>query len=123
MRPGFNAAKAELSNVQALIAHEHARTRQGLIAELNAAKAKLAIMEAQVEAAKTRKFKLDNAQVELSAREAVAASKRSIYDAVLNRFNQLLAEQRFDAADAKLISAAAVPTRAVYPKTSLYLLI
>ncbi len=121
--PGFNAAKAELSNVQALIAHELARTRQGLIADLNAANAKLALMEAQVEAAKTRKFKLDNAQVELSAREAVAASKRSIYDAVLNRFNQLLAEQRFDAADAKLISAAAVPTRAVYPKTSLYLLI
>jgi len=37
MSPGFNAAKAELSNVQALIAHELARTRQGLIADLNAA--------------------------------------------------------------------------------------
>ena len=53
----------------------------------------------------------------------LAASKKSIYDTVLQRYNTLMAEQRFQNSDASIISLAAVPVEPVFPKIALFLVV
>ncbi len=121
--PGFNAAKQEVATVQSLITAEVKRIRDALEADRSAAAQRVTLLKASLKDAEARKLSLDAVQGELLGREMVANSKRSIYDAVLNRYNVLLTEQQYQIADAMIVAAAFVPTQSVYPKTTLFLLI
>lgn len=114
-------ARAELASIEATMREELDRTRETIRSDLRQAETRAQLLQHRLKDASDRKLVRDLAEVELKGHETYAAAKRSIYEVVLNRYNTLLAEQGFSAADSKVISLATTPTQQAFPKTGLFL--
>lgn len=115
------SAEAELNSIRQAFQGELGRLRAGTEASLREAEGRAAMFERRMQETTQKRIELDQASVELKGLESYAGAKRSIYEIVLGRYNTLLSERGFNAADAKIISSATTPTRASFPNTGLFL--
>jgi len=81
------------------------------------------VIESEIGRLQLQKHGAERLSAELRTREAEVLAKRSVFETVLNRYNTVLAQQGSESADARLISAASVPSKPAFPRTNLFLLV
>ena len=57
---------------------------------------------------------------DLHFRQSMATSKQAVYETLLARYQQMLAEQQYVGSDIRVVSPATIPVRPSFPKPLLY---
>jgi capsular exopolysaccharide synthesis family protein len=119
--PRLLQARAELGQIQGRINSEIAKIIGSLKADADAARSKEAQMRAQVEQLERQAGDLGQSGTELRQLEREAQSNRAVYEDFLKRFKELREQQDIQQPDARILSAATVPTSPIYPRYGLTL--
>ncbi len=121
--PKMISARAELSDIQAKIESEVKKVVLALQNEVGIAKARESTLSESLERLKVRLGQSNTAEVQLRALEREGEADKALLETFLARFEQKSAEQDIESQrpDARIISAADVPTVPSHPKKTIIL--
>ena len=108
--------RAELDNLQGRIASEVNKIVENLKTEVNVARARVDALETDLRRLEARAGEANRAEVRLRALEREATASRLLFETFLNRFKETSDQDGLQQPDARVISYAAPPTWASYPK-------
>ena len=108
--------RAELDNLQGRIASEVNKIVENLKTEVNVARARVDALETDLRRLEARAGEANRAEVWLRALEREATASRPMFETFLNRFKETSDQDGLQQPDARVISYAAPPTWASYPK-------
>ncbi|MGE3623593.1 MAG: GumC family protein [Bdellovibrionales bacterium] len=114
-------AKNELAGIRDKIHEETQKIVAGLQNDFDIAKGKVASLEQELTALTAKTGEGNQAMVTLHQLEREAASNRSLYEGLLNRFKQVTEQQDLQIADARIIARADTPLRPSFPKLFVFL--
>jgi exopolysaccharide transport family protein len=117
--PRILQARAEQGQIQARIAQEVAKITASLQGDAEAARAKEAELQAQVDLLERKAGGLGQNEVELHQLEREAQSSRAVYEDFLKRFKELREQQDIQQPDARILAAASLPTSPSFPRYGL----
>lgn len=117
--PRMLQTRAEQGQIQARIAQEVAKIIASLQGDAEAARSKEVELQAQVDALERRAGGQSQQEVELKQLEREAQSSRAVYEDFLKRFKELREQQDIQQPDARILSAATIPTSPVFPRYGL----
>jgi exopolysaccharide transport family protein len=117
--PRILQARAEQSQIQARISTEVAKIISSIRSDAEAARAKEAELQAQVDQLERKAGGLGQNEVELRQLEREAQSSRAVYEDFLKRFKELREQQDIQQPDARILAPAAVPTGPAFPRYGL----
>jgi capsular exopolysaccharide synthesis family protein len=117
--PRILQARAEQGQIQARISQEVAKIISSLQGDAEAAKAKEAELQSQVDLLERKAGGLGQNEVELRQLEREAQSSRAVYEDFLKRFKELREQQDIQQPDARVLSPANLPTITSFPKYGL----
>ena len=119
--PRLLQARAELGQIQSRIGAEIAKITGSVQGDAEAAKAKEAELQTQVDLLQREAGGQGQNASKLRELEREAQTSRAVYEDFLKRFKELREQQDIQQPDARVLSAAAVPTTPVYPRYGLSL--
>lgn len=114
--PDMLKVQAELADLKRNIQVEVGRIITGIKNEVEVARSREAALSGNLSSMENRQDKLGEADVKLRELEREADANRTLFETFLNRFKQTSSQEDLQTADARLISAASLPTEAVFPK-------
>jgi capsular exopolysaccharide synthesis family protein len=117
--PDLVKARTQLADIRRAIATETNRILASLKSELAAARQREGSLRGSFGSARGGLLNNNQAQVQLIALKQQAEAARKVYEAYLNRADQLAAQDGVQLPDARMASAAAPPVHPVAPKKSL----
>jgi exopolysaccharide transport family protein len=117
--PRILQARAEQGQIQARIAQEVAKIISSVRGDAEAARAKEAELQAQVDLLERKAGGLGQNEVELHQLEREAQSSRAVYEDFLKRFKELREQQDIQQPDARILAAASLPTSPSFPRYGL----
>ena len=113
--------QAQKANIDAKIAEEVQRVVDSVRNEVSIASAHVSSLEASLKQLETQGAGQNQDQVQLTALQSNATSTRSMYEAFLGRLSQAQGQQGIQTPDARVISAAEMPSVPSSPKKGLAL--
>jgi polysaccharide biosynthesis transport protein len=119
--PRLLQTRAELGQIQARIAAEVGKIIGSVRSDAEAARSKEAQMRSQVDQLEKQAGDLGQSGTELRQLDREAQSNRAVYEDFLKRFKELREQQDIQQPDARILSAAALPTSPIYPRYGLTL--
>lgn len=120
--PDLVKARTQLADIRRQIATETDRILSSLKSEVSAAQQREGSLRGSFGSARGGLVNNNQAQVQLIALKQQADAARKVYEAYLNRADQLAAQDGVQLPDARMASAAAAPVHPVAPKKSLAVL-
>jgi exopolysaccharide transport family protein len=117
--PRILQARAEQGQIQGRIAQEVAKIIASVQGDAEAARAKEAELQAQVDILERKAGGLGQNEVELRQLEREAQSSRAVYEDFLKRFKELREQQDIQQPDARILASATVPTSPAFPRYGL----
>ena len=114
--PDMIKIQAELNDVKQNIQVEVNRIVSGLRNDVEVARSREAALAGGLQGLENHQGQQGAAEVKLHALEREADANRTLFETFLNRFKQTSSQEDLQSADARLISAAAVPAEPVFPK-------
>ena len=117
--PDLLKARTKLADIRREIQTETNRILSGLRGDLRAAQEREGSLRGSLGAARGGLNNNNAAQVQLIALKQQAEAARKVYEAYLNRADQLAAQDGVQLPDARMASRATAPVRPVAPKKSL----
>jgi exopolysaccharide transport family protein len=117
--PRILQARAEQGQIQGRIAQEVAKIISSVQGDAEAARAKEAELQSQVDQLERKAGGLGQNEVELRQLEREAQSSRAIYEDFLKRFKELREQQDIQQPDARILAVASVPTSPAFPRYGL----
>jgi len=114
--PDLVKARTQLADIRREIAAETNRILASLKSEVSAARQREVSLRGSFGSARGGLFNNNQAQVQLIALKQQADAARKVYEAYLNRADQLAAQDGVQLPDARMASAAASPVHPVAPK-------
>jgi succinoglycan biosynthesis transport protein ExoP len=122
MHPRMQTVRNELANVQSKIGEEMGKIRGSLDNDIDMSRARVKTLEDQLQQLQQRGQMASGPAVQLAELERQATAERSLYESFLERSRQI-AQMDFVQADARVISAAELPSDPSSPKPLLWLLV
>ena len=117
--PQLVQAQSRLADVQGKIQAEIGRVISNLRAKRDVSQQRLASLSGSLASARGQLMQNNSAMVGLSDLERAAGASQAIYEAYLNRYNELLAAEGSERSNAKILTLADVPTRPESPNIPL----
>jgi polysaccharide biosynthesis transport protein len=117
--PDLLKARTKLADIRRQIVTETNRILSSLRGDLKAAQQREQSLRSSLGSAKGGLVNNNEAQVQLIALKQQAEAARKVYEAYLNRADQLAAQDGVQLPDARLASRASAPVHAIAPKKSL----
>lgn len=117
--PRILQARAEQGQIQGRIAQEVAKIISSVKGDAEAARAKEAELQGQVDLLERKAGGLGQNEVELRQLEREAQSSRAVYEDFLKRFKELREQQDIQQPDARILAAATLPTSPSFPRYGL----
>jgi capsular exopolysaccharide synthesis family protein len=117
--PDLLKARTKLADIRRQISTETNRILSGLRGDLKAAQQREQSLRGSLGTARGGLVNNNQAQVQLIALKQQAEAARKVYEAYLNRADQLAAQDGVQLPDARLASRAASPVHPIAPKKSL----
>jgi succinoglycan biosynthesis transport protein ExoP len=114
--PDMLKAQRELQDVDAQINAEIKRIISNLDAQARVARQRTGSIVGTVGSARGNLAANNRAGVRLAELERKAQSVRTLYESYLNRYKETSAQQGLEHSDARIVSAAKIPTAPSYPK-------
>jgi exopolysaccharide transport family protein len=114
--PDMIKAQSELADVKQNIQVEVNRIISGMRNDVEVARSREGALSGNLSQMESRQGQLGAADVKLHALEREADANRTLFETFLNRFKQTSSQEDLQTADARLISAASLPTEPVFPK-------
>jgi succinoglycan biosynthesis transport protein ExoP len=121
--PQMVNTRAEIQSVRDKMKDEVQRIVQDDINEVAVAKARERELTSNMAKLQGDAAKVDMAGVELADLTSEADTNRQLFQTFLTRFREIVEQQGLQEADARILSAADVPSVAAYPRTALFTLI
>ena len=121
--PRMINARAQLADVREKIRIEINKIIQSMRNEVAIAKARTRSLRKTLEALKADVSTLNASEVQLRAMEREATASRLLLEKMLTRSKQTASQMNFEEPDATIITAAAIPERPSFPKTTLLLVL
>ena len=119
--PSLVKARQTLASINEVLEKQLLRAENEAQAGLNSSQRQVNELSRAVGAETSNKEGQDKASAALPALMAEAQVKRTVFETVLNRYQTQLAEQGFTEPTAAIVSRAAPPAQASFPRTSLFL--
>ena len=119
--PQMMQAHSEVLRLHDLIRDEVKRVADAIKLQYEGAKQRLATVEQALAASRQETDTNDSARVKLRELERDARTTRSVYESFLSRVKELNEAELIYTPDARIISPAAIPDRASWPRKSLIL--
>lgn len=120
LHPDRAKVERSLEDVNASIAKESARIRQGLVAEARVAEGRAAAIRSALGNAEGKLTAGNRASVQLNELERTAESARTLYQSLLNRYQQAVASQGTERSRSSVIAYALVPTGHTFPSKPVF---
>ena len=117
--PRMIAVRNEIRDLRAKIGAEVKKVVEGLRNEVEVAKAREKSLELSLQSLSGRVGQLNRKDVQLRALEREADANRTLLETFLNRFKETSAQNEFQTPDARVISAADIPTVPYFPNKPL----
>ena len=117
--PRMLQTRAEQGQIQGRIAQEVAKIIGSLQGDADAARSKEVELQAQVDALEKRAGGQSQQEVEVKQLEREAQSSRAVYEDFLKRSKEVREQQDIQQPDARVLSAATIPTVPVFPRYGL----
>jgi exopolysaccharide transport family protein len=114
--PAVQAIRAERQDVEAQIQREIQRITVNLGDEVAVARARLATLQGSLHSATGDLSSNSSASVRLRELEREAAASRQVYEAYLQRYQEIADQDQLNTSDARLLAYAAQPTSPSSPK-------
>jgi exopolysaccharide transport family protein len=121
--PRLLQARAEQGQIQARINVEVAKILASVQGDAEAARSKEQQLEQQLAQMEKAAGGLGQSEVQLHQLEREAQSNRALYEDFLKRFKEIREQQDLQQPDARILSAAIVPTAPVFPRYALTMLV
>ena len=119
--PQLMQAHSEVARLHDLIRDEVTRIADAIKLQYEGAKQRLATVEQALAASRQETDTNDSARVKLRELERDARTTRSVYESFLSRVKEMNEAELIYTPDARIISPAAIPDRASWPRKSLIL--
>jgi capsular exopolysaccharide synthesis family protein len=117
--PRILQARAEQGQIQGRIGQEVAKIISSVQGDAEAARAKEAELQAQVDALERKAGGLGQNEVELRQLEREAQSSRAVYEDFLKRFKELREQQDIQQPDARILAPGNIPNVPQFPRYGL----
>ena len=117
--PDLLKGKRELTDIDGQIQAEIRRIISNLEAQAQVARQRTGSVATSVSSSRGALAGNNRAGIRLAELERKAESVRTLYESLLARFKQTTAQDGIEQADARVVSAAKIPTGPSYPKPSL----
>jgi succinoglycan biosynthesis transport protein ExoP len=114
--PAVQAIRAEREDVEAQIQREIQRISVNLSNEVSVARARLATLQGSLHNATGDLSSNSSASVRLRELEREAAASRQVYEAYLQRYQEIADQDQLNTSDARLLAYASQPTSPSSPK-------
>lgn len=114
--PRLLQARAELGQIQARIGAEVAKIISSVQGDAEAAKSKEMQLQAQVDLMQSQAGGQGQNEMALRRLEREAETSRAVYEDFLKRFKELREQQDIQQPDARVLSAAVIPTTPTFPR-------
>ncbi len=121
--PRMVNVRGELQTVRAKIEDEVRRVVQDLENEVAIAKAREVELQSSLNGIQGESSTVELAQVELRDLTLGAETNRQIFETFLTRFREIVEQQELQEADARIMSAADIPSKPSSPRTKLITMI
>ncbi|MGI9492828.1 MAG: GumC family protein [Geminicoccaceae bacterium] len=121
--PRILNVQGELQTVRDKIEDEVRRVVQDLENEVAVAKAREVELQSNLTGIQGQSSTVELAQVELRDLTREAETNRQLFETFLTRFREIVEQQELQEADARIMSAADIPSKASSPRTKLVTLI
>ena len=115
--------KAQLDNLNGEVEHEIKRFIDNSDLAFEAAKSKVRLLEVSLQNLTESVLKFDEYQIKLSEFRREISVSSELYSSLLRRYKETRAQEKLQAADARVVSSASVPLSPSYPKKLLVLLL
>ncbi len=119
--PQLMQAHSEVARLRDLIRDEVKRVADAIKLQYEGAKQRLSTVEQALTASRQEADANDSARVKLRELERDARTTRSVYESFLSRVKEMNEAELIYTPDARIISPAAIPDRASWPRKSLIL--
>jgi succinoglycan biosynthesis transport protein ExoP len=119
--PQLQAAHSEVQRLHDLIRDEVKRVADAIKLQYEVAKQRMATAEQALATSRQEADTNDSARVKLRELERDARTTRSVYESFLSRVKEMNEAELIYTPDARIISPAAIPDRASWPRKSLIL--
>lgn len=119
--PQLQAAHSEVQRLHDLIRDEVKRVADAIKLQYEVARQRLVTAEQALAASRQEADTNDSARVKLRELERDARTTRSVYESFLSRVKEMNEAELIATPDARIISPAAIPDRAAWPRKSLIL--
>lgn len=119
--PQLQSAHSEVQRLHDLIRDEIKRIADAIKLQYDQAKQRVATAEAALAVSRKEADTNDSARVKLRELERDARTTRSVYESFLSRVKEMNEAELIATPDARIISPAAIPDRAAWPRKSLIL--
>jgi capsular exopolysaccharide synthesis family protein len=117
--PRILQARAEQGQIQGRISAEVAKIISSIQSDAEAARAKEAELQSQVDQLERKAGGLGQNEVEARQLEREAQSSRAVYEDFLKRFKELREQQDIQQPDARILAPASLPTSPSFPRYGL----
>lgn len=125
--PALAAVDRQLAEINQQIAQEIGRVRSGASsesqAEAQAARQRVASIQASIAAARGQQLSANNSSVRLNELQRNAESARALYQSFLDRYRQSVAAQGTEQSNAYPIALATVPGSPVWPSLPVFVVL
>ncbi len=119
--PAISSASDEVARLNADLQSEYLRLENAMRSNLEVAKAKERLIQAELGVVRERGVKSNLARVDLTELESRAATYRKMYESVLQQLLSALQVQSFPLGTARITTAASTPLSKSSPRTGLVL--
>jgi capsular exopolysaccharide synthesis family protein len=119
--PAMINIRAQISDLNRKVAEEVNNIVRGINNDLNTARARESTLRDQLRQLEQTTAKQNTAEIGLRELEREAEANRVLYETFLNRFKQTSAQQDIQEADARLVSAAQLPTIPSFPRRAVFI--
>ena len=120
--PSVLQARSQLGTIESQIQEEVRRIVSGLEAQAQVAGGRVASLQGTVARSRGELASNSAASVKLADLQRNADAVRTLYEGYLARYRQTSTQQGLEGSDARILSAADVPTKPSSPKLSLFLI-
>ena len=117
--PLVEGMRAQVANADAAIRREVGRVTSSLAAQAKSAQDRTQNLKAQLRGSEQQVVVVNQAELKLSELEDIARARDSIYQAFLQRTNELSAQLGSDLLKVSIVSPARVPSRPSFPQVTL----
>ncbi|MEM7172507.1 MAG: polysaccharide biosynthesis tyrosine autokinase, partial [Pseudomonadota bacterium] len=119
--PTMISARTELRDLRAKIDIEAKKVIQGLRNEVAVARARSATLKQSLDEVKSEVARANTSEVQLRSLEREAQASRALLENLLQRSKETISQEDFLQADAGILSNAAIPKKAAFPRKGLLL--